>query len=69
MLRCASVVVSVSTISSLTKCDRICIPCCIRFLVPFKLSWFMNAEFNLLFQGKMNYNLKMLRQQWLMSIL
>ena len=38
MLRCASVVVIVSTISSFTKCDGVCISCCVRFLVPFTLS-------------------------------
>ena len=38
MLRCASVVVFVSTISSFTKCDGVCISCCVKFLVPFNLS-------------------------------
>ena len=49
LLRCASVVVFVSTISSRTKCDGVCISCCVRFLVPFKLSLFINVEFKLLF--------------------
>ena len=49
MLRCASVVVIVSTNSSLIKCDGVFISCCLRFLVPFKFSSFTNIEFNLLF--------------------
>ena len=49
MLRCASVVVIVSKISSLTKCDEICISCCVRFLVPFKFSLLLNVQFKLLF--------------------
>ena len=49
MLRCASVVVIFSTISSFTKWDGVCISCFVRFLVPFKLSLFMNVEFKLLF--------------------
>ena len=49
MLRCASVVVNVSTITSLIKCDWVCISCCVRFLVPFKFSLFLNVEFKLLF--------------------
>ena len=49
MLRCAFVVVMVSTISSLTNCDGVCISCCIRFLVPFKLSLFIKVEFKLIF--------------------
>ena len=48
MIRCASVVVIV-TISSLTKCDGVCISCCVRFLVPIKLSLLINVEFKLLF--------------------
>ena len=49
MLRCASVVFSVSTISSFTKCDGVCISCCVRFLVSFRFSLYMNVEFKLLF--------------------
>ena len=49
MIRCASVVGTVSTICSLTKCDGFCTSCCVRFLVPFKLSCFINVEFELLF--------------------
>ena len=49
ILRCASVVVIVSTISSFTKCDGVCISCCVRFVVPFKLSLFKNVEFKLFF--------------------
>ena len=49
MLRCASVAVNVSTISSLTKCDGVCISCCVRFPVPFKLSLLINVEFKLSF--------------------
>ena len=49
MLRCASVVVIVSTISLLTKCDGVFISCWVGFLVPFKLSLFINVEFKLLF--------------------
>ena len=49
MLRCASVVVIVSKISLLKKCDWVCISCCVRFLVPFKLSLFINVMFKLLF--------------------
>ena len=49
MIRCASVVVIVSTISSLTKCDGVCISCCVRFLVSFKLSSFINVESKLFF--------------------
>ena len=48
MLRCASVVIIVFTISSFTKCDGVCISCCVRFLVSFRLSLFMNVEFKLL---------------------
>ena len=65
MLRCASVVVIVSTISSLTKCDGVCISCCVRFLVPFKLSFFKIVQYKLLFpviSGRMNYSLKVLHQ-------
>ena len=51
MLCCASVVVIVSTISSITKCDGVCISCCIRFLVPFKLSLYIKVEFKLLFRA------------------
>ena len=36
MLPCTSVVVS--TISSFTNCDGVCISCCVRFLVPFRFS-------------------------------
>ena len=49
MLRCASITVIVSTISSFTKCDGVCTSCYVRFLVPFRLSLFMNVEFKLLF--------------------
>ena len=38
MLRCAFIFVILSFISSFTKCDGVCISCCVRFLVPFKLS-------------------------------
>ena len=48
MLRCASVVVIVSTISSFSQFDGVCISCCVRFLVPFKLSLFINVEFKLI---------------------
>ena len=61
MLSCASVVVFVSIISALTKCDAVCISCCVRFLVPFKLSLFINVEFELLFpvfSGKNKFELK-----------
>ena len=47
MLRFVSVVAIVSTISSLTKCDGVCLSCCVRFLVPDKLSLFINVEFKL----------------------
>ena len=47
MLRCASAVVIVSTISLRTKCNGVCISCCVRFLVPFKLSLFLDIEFQL----------------------
>ena len=47
MLRCASVVVIVPTISSFTKRDGVCISFCVRFFVPFQLSLFMNVEFKL----------------------
>ena len=49
MLRCVSVVVIVLTVSSFIKCDEVCKSCCVRFLVPLKLSLFMNVEFKLLF--------------------
>ena len=49
MLRCRSVVVFVSTISTFMKCNGVCISCCVRFRVPFKLSWFIKVEFKLLF--------------------
>ena len=65
MLRCASVVAIVSTISLFTKCDGVCISCCVKILVPFKLSLFINVEFKLLFlvlSGKNENNLKVLRQ-------
>ena len=31
------------------QCHGVCISCCIRFLVLFKLSLFINVEFKLLF--------------------
>ena len=49
MLCCACVVVIVSTTSSFTKCDGVCIICCARFLVSFKLSFFIIVEIKLLF--------------------
>ena len=49
MLCCDSVVVFVSTNSSLTKCDRFCMSCCVSFLVLFNLSLFINVEIKLLF--------------------
>ena len=49
MLRCASVVVIVSIISLLTKCDVVCTSCCVQFLVQFKFSLFINVEFKLSF--------------------
>ena len=65
MLPCASVVVIVSTIFLLLKGDGVCISCCIRFLVPFKLTLFINVEFKLLFpvlSGKNELKFKVLRQ-------
>ena len=49
MLRFATFVVIVSLISLFVKCDGVRISCCVRFLVPFKLSLFMNVELKLLF--------------------
>ena len=49
MLRRASDVVVVSTISLLTKCDGLFISCFVRFLVPIKLSLFIKVEFKLFF--------------------
>ena len=46
---CCAVVVIVSTISSLKKWDEVWISCCVRFHVPFKLSWLLKVEFKLLF--------------------
>ena len=61
MLRCASVVVNVSTISSLTKCDGVCISCCVSFLVPFTLTLFVNVEFELLFPVRLGKNEKLFK--------
>ena len=49
MLCCASVVVIISTFSSFTICDKVCISCFVRFLVLFKLSLFIKVQFKLLF--------------------
>ena len=49
MFCCASVGVIVSTISALTKSDRVCISCFLGCHVPFKLSLIINVEFKLLF--------------------
>ena len=69
MLRCASVVAIVSTISLLTKCDGACISCCVRFLFPFKLSLFIKVEFKLLFPLLSGKNELKVLLQLLMGVL
>ena len=62
---CCAVVVIVSTISSLKKWDEVWRSCCVRFM--FRLScldywkWSLNYCF-LLYQERLNYSLKRLRQ-------
>ena len=58
---CCVVVVIVSTISSLMKCDEVWISFCVQFFVPFKFSCvILKVEFKLLFPVlSVNFALKL----------